>query len=253
MSSTELSEDRTAARTRMATLPQLRHWIVLPLASAALIAAAGLTLASVPAVTAADLSVDAALSRDHSAPLTAIALFINAAFSPAGGVVMIAAVCLFLLIVRRSPVNAMATGLVAAAAWVSCELFKMVVARHRPDAGALFDPLVPEPGTDSFPSGHTSLAVALAIAVFLLARGTRWQWPALAGGAVAAVAVALSRLYLGVHYPTDVAASFLASLTGAAFTTGLWNTYGLALLARLPLLARLGPIPAPGSRGPASQ
>lgn len=247
MSSTELSADRTAARTRMAILPQLRHWIVLPLVSATLIAAAGLTLASVPAVTAADLSVDAALSHDHSAPLTAIALFINVVFSPVGGVLMIAAACLFLLIVRRSPVNAMATGLVAAAAWVSCELFKFVVARHRPDAGALFDPLIPEPGTDSFPSGHTSLAVALAIAVFLLARGTRWQWPALAGGAVVAMTVALSRLYLGVHYPTDVAASFLTALTGAAFTTGLWNAYGLAVLARLPLLGRLGPVPAPGA------
>ena len=231
----------------MAILPQLRHWIVLPLFAAALIAAAGLTLASVPAVTAADLSVDAALSHDHSAPLTAIALFINAVFSPVGGVLMIAAVCLFLLFVRRSPVNAMATGLVAAAAWVSCELFKLVVARHRPDPSALFDPLIPEPGTDSFPSGHTSLAVALAIAVFLLARGTRWQWPALAGGAIVAVAVALSRLYLGVHYPTDVAASFLTSLTGAAFATGLWNAYGLAVLARLPLLGRLGPVRAPGS------
>jgi membrane-associated phospholipid phosphatase len=228
----------------MATLPQLRHWIVLPLVFAALSVAAGLTLGSVPALTAADLSVDAELSHSHSPPLTAIALFFNVVFSPVGGVLMIAALCLFLLFARRSPVNAVATGLVASAAWVSSELIKLVVARHRPDSAALFDPLTPEPGTDSFPSGHTALAAALAIAVFLLSRGTRWQWPALVTGALVAVAVALSRVYLGVHYPTDVAASFLSSLTGASFITGLWNTYGLAVLARIPFLARAGPVPA---------
>jgi undecaprenyl-diphosphatase len=231
----------------MARLPQLRHWIVLPMIFAVLIVAAGLTLRSVPALTAADLSVDAELSHDHAPALTGIALVINVVFSPVGGVLMIAALCLFLLFVRRSPVNAVATGLVAAGAWVSSELFKLLVARHRPDSAALFDPLTPEPGTDSFPSGHTALAVALAIAVFLLARGTRWQWPALVTGAAVAVTVALSRIYLGVHYPTDVAAAFLTSLTGASFITGLWNTYGLAVLARIPLLARLGPVPATNS------
>lgn len=239
--------DITAERTRLAVLPQLRHWIALPLALAVLIVAAGLAVRSDPAFTAADFSVDAALSHHHTPPRTAVALIVNVAFSPPAGVLMIAAICLFLLLVRRSPVNAAATGLVAAGSWVSSELFKLIVARHRPDSAALFDPLAPEPGTDSFPSGHTALAVAIVIALFLLARGTRWKWPVLVAGAALAVAVALSRIYLGVHYPTDVAASFLTSLTGASFTTGLWNKYGLAVLSRLPFLARLGPVPAPAS------
>lgn len=234
-----------AAAIRMASLPQLRHWIAVPLVAAALIVAAGLALRFVPGLTAAEMSVDAELSHDHSAPLTGLALFINVVFSPAGGVVMIAALCLYLLLVRRSPVNAIATGLVAAGGWVSSELFKVLVARSRPDSTALFDPLVPEPGTDSFPSGHVALASALAIAVFLLARGTRGQWPAAVLGIVAPLVVAFSRVYLGVHYPTDVTASFLTAATGAAFMTGLWNRFGLSLLARLPFLAKLGPLPAP--------
>lgn len=196
-----------AERTRLARLPQLRHWIALPLVFAVLVVVAGLTLRSVPALTAADFAVDASLSHDHTPPLTVIALFVNVVFSPAAGVMMIAAICLFLLLVRRSPLNAVATGLVATGSWVSSELFKLVVARHRPDATALFDPLTPEPGTDSFPSGHTALAAALVIALCLLARGTRWQWPILVLGAAVAVTVALSRIYLGVHYPTDVVAS----------------------------------------------
>ena len=230
---------------RMAVLPQLRHWIAAPLTAAVLIVAAGLMLRFVPALTAVDMSVDAELSHDHTPPLTGVALFLNAAFSPAGGVVMIAALCLHLLLVRRSPVNAVATGVVATGAWVSSEILKVLVARHRPDSTALFNPLIPEPGTDSFPSGHTALAAALAIAVFLLARGTHWQRPALVLGVAVALAVALSRLYLGVHYPTDVTASLLAALAGAAFATGLWNRYGLMVLSRLPFLAKLGPVPSP--------
>jgi membrane-associated phospholipid phosphatase len=230
---------------RMAVLPQLRHWIGVPLVAAALIVAGGLALRFIPALTSADMSVDAELSHDHTPPLTGVAMVINVVFSPAGGVLMIAALCLYLLLVRRSPVNAFATGVVAAGGWVSSELFKVLVARHRPDSTALFNPLIPEPGTDSFPSGHVALASALAIAVFLLARGTRWQRPAAVLGIIIAVVVALSRVYLGVHYPTDVTASFLSAATGAAFLTGLWNRFGLSLLSRVPLLAKFGPIPAP--------
>ncbi|UTT69427.1 phosphatase PAP2 family protein [Arthrobacter sp. DNA4] len=243
--SPEAASPAEAAAVRMAALPQLRHWIAVPVTAAVLIVAAGLALRFIPALTSADMSVDAELSHDHTAPLTGVAMFINVVFSPAGGVLMIAALCLYLLLVRRSPVNAVATGLVAAGGWVSSELFKVLVARHRPDSTALFNPLIPEPGTDSFPSGHVALASALAIAVFLLARGTKWQRPAAILGIVVAVAVAFSRVYLGVHYPTDVTASFLTAATGAAFLTGLWNRFGLALLARIPFLAKLGPVPAP--------
>ena len=229
----------------MAALPQLRHWVAVPVLAAVLIVAGGLALRFIPALTTADMSVDAELSHDHTPPLTAVAMVINVVFSPAVGVLMIAALCLYLLLVRRSPVNAVATGLVAAGGWVSSELFKVLVARHRPDSTALYNPLIPEPGTDSFPSGHVALASALAIAIFLLARGTRWQRPAAVLGITVAMAVAFSRVYLGVHYPTDVTASFLTAATGAAFLTGLWNRFGLLLLARMPFLAKLGPVPAP--------
>lgn len=236
-----------SGRTRMVVLPQIRHWVIWPLLLSVVTLAVGLVLKSVRALTVADLGVDQAFSRDHSPVLTSLALATATVFSPAGGVVMIALLCLLLLFVRRSPVNAVATGAVASAGWLSSEVFKVLVARHRPEAAALFDPLVQEPGTGSFPSGHTCLAVSLAVAVFLLARGTRWQWAAVAGGAAVSVGVAVSRVYLGVHYPTDVAASFIVSGTGILFCTGLWNRYALKVLVRIPLLDRLGPIPAPPS------
>jgi len=81
-------------------------------------------------------------------------------------------------------------------------LLKLIFARPRPH---LFAPLVLE--TDySFPSGHTVAATVLygLLAVFLW-RQRHYGWALLASSWVFAVAV--SRVYLGVHYPSDVLAA----------------------------------------------
>jgi membrane-associated phospholipid phosphatase len=79
---------------------------------------------------------------------------------------------------------------------------KELVDRARPEIEAVAATLGP-----SFPSGHTSTAAA-SWAAFALVAGRWWgrpSWPALAGGAVGiAVAVALSRVLLDVHWLTDV-------------------------------------------------
>jgi undecaprenyl-diphosphatase len=79
---------------------------------------------------------------------------------------------------------------------------KELVDRARPEIEAVAATLGP-----SFPSGHTSTAAA-SWAAFALVAGRWWgrrAWPALAGAAVGiAVAVALSRVLLDVHWLTDV-------------------------------------------------
>ena len=79
---------------------------------------------------------------------------------------------------------------------------KTLVDRARPTIEAVAATLGP-----SFPSGHTSTAAA-SWAAFALVAGRWWgrrAWPALAGAAVGiAVAVALSRVFLDVHWLTDV-------------------------------------------------
>ncbi|HEU5254332.1 MAG TPA: phosphatase PAP2 family protein [Solirubrobacterales bacterium] len=79
---------------------------------------------------------------------------------------------------------------------------KQLIDRARPEIEAVAATLGP-----SFPSGHTSTAAA-SWAAFALVAGRWWgrrAWPALAGGAVGiAVAVALSRVLLDVHWLTDV-------------------------------------------------
>ncbi|MFN3684721.1 MAG: phosphatase PAP2 family protein [Fimbriimonadaceae bacterium] len=65
----------------------------------------------------------------------------------------------------------------------------------------------------SFPSGHTVTSFALAVCAALMLRDRR-GWPLI----LWAVGVALSRVYRGVHWPSDVlAAAALGSVVGAAF------------------------------------
>jgi membrane-associated phospholipid phosphatase len=64
----------------------------------------------------------------------------------------------------------------------------------------------------SFPSGHTMGSMALATSLVVLAWPTRARWPVLAAGVTLVVLVSASRVYLGVHYPSDVLAGWMASL-----------------------------------------
>jgi len=66
----------------------------------------------------------------------------------------------------------------------------------------------------SFPSGHATVAVgfygALTIMLVYHLRGAA-RWTVAVLGTVLVILIGLSRLYLGVHYPTDVLAGFLAA------------------------------------------
>ena len=80
-------------------------------------------------------------------------------------------------------------------------LLKHLVQRPRPYlVVAGLSPLVPPPDPNSFPSGHTCAAFACAITWL---RTLPRRWMRVAGVALAAL-MGLSRLYVGVHFPSDV-------------------------------------------------
>jgi membrane-associated phospholipid phosphatase len=85
----------------------------------------------------------------------------------------------------------------------------LLVHRARPNVVRLDQ----APPTSSFPSGHTSAAVALygAAAILVVRYSTRaaWRRVAVAIAIVVPLIVASSRLYRGMHYPTDVLAGAL--------------------------------------------
>lgn len=231
------------AHTRLRRLPQIHHWILWPAVIASVTLAAGLITTSVPAVTATDFKMVQVLNSNHAEALNVAAVVINAVFSPVGGVFILIMMFFILLMWCRSPVNAVAVVSVTVAGWLTSESFKFLVARPRPDTAALSELLIPEPSSYSFPSGHTALATSLAVALYLLFRGTRWQRITIIGGVIVALTVAVSRVYLGVHYPVDVVASFFTSAAGILFFSGLYNQYASRILDRLTWLRRFGPIP----------
>lgn len=248
MSSVTLSPEQMSARTRLMVLPHLRHWILIPVILSVLTLMLGFAVTWTPSIMATEFRFDQLLSRNHDGPLNAIALGVDTAFAPSGIIAILAVIFLYLLLIRRSPVNAVAVCSVAAIGWLSSEIFKIIVAEPRPNSQLLQNPLLASDGSDSFPSGHTTFAVAVAIALYFLARNTKWSTFAFIGGLVFALAVAASRIYLGVHYPSDTLGSFLVAITAITFYAGLWNRYGLAVLHRVPFLSRFGPIPPAANR-----
>jgi undecaprenyl-diphosphatase len=103
-------------------------------------------------------------------------------------------------------IGAIAIGLASA----GNQAFKAVLARARPD---VLDPIVDERGF-SFPSGHALLGMTawgiLAVLVMRSRLPLNVRRGVVAVLAVLIVLIGLSRVWLGVHYPTDVLAGWTA-------------------------------------------
>jgi undecaprenyl-diphosphatase len=117
------------------------------------------------------------------------------------------AIALVLAVLWRRPSLFLTVVVADALADLLAELGKAVFDRHRPFETQLGPPT----STHSFPSGHS--ATAFACATVLASLAPRWRVPFF----VLAALIAFSRIYNGVHYPTDVlAGSALGVLVGLA-------------------------------------
>tara|TARA_R110002124_G_scaffold63350_11_gene173001 strand:+ start:6596 stop:7330 length:735 start_codon:yes stop_codon:yes gene_type:complete len=97
---------------------------------------------------------------------------------------------------------------------LACNLLKRLIGRGRPeyflDLGAFhFQPVLNDWSFQSFPSGHSTTAIATAFVLgFMSPRWFRLILPI-------ALLTALSRIVIGMHYPTDVAAGLVLGTLGA--------------------------------------
>lgn len=94
---------------------------------------------------------------------------------------------------------------------------KQWFSRARP---SLWESISPETSY-GFPSGHAMGSMTLALVLILLAWPTRWRWPAMVTMPAFVIMVGLSRIYLGVHYPSDILAGWAAASVWAIGVYGL--------------------------------
>lgn len=97
----------------------------------------------------------------------------------------------------------------------------------RPFAIGLGHAFFTHKATSSFPSNHTIIIATFAFALILDRRRAGWGTLALAG----AVLVGMSRVYLGVHFPLDIAGGLLLAPLAAAVTIPVWRRAGAPLTA----------------------
>jgi membrane-associated phospholipid phosphatase len=136
---------------------------------------------------------------------------------------------------RRVPWSVLPIGVAAAIASQAATLLKSVFDRPRPFAQGLWSGLGSLPHSGSMPSGHAATAAAAATALGMLVPGAR---PA---AYVLAALICVSRVYLGVHFASDVlAGAALGALIGAGVVVAVRRLLGDRLADPTP--------PARGSR-----
>ncbi|MGE0002268.1 MAG: phosphatase PAP2 family protein [Fimbriimonadaceae bacterium] len=125
-----------------------------------------------------------------------------------------------LALFRSVSTRTLLIGLVAA---IVASLVRLLVEptfdRLRPSNLEFARPMEEVYGASSFPSGHSTLVAALVVAMLLVGtgkRGATWLF------ALWAVLVGLSRIAVGVHFPSDVLGGFALGASVAALVVMMW-------------------------------
>lgn len=184
-------------------------WSAFAFAGALFFAIAWNVTASTSLV-ALDARIATWLHAHATAPLTALMLAVTHLNSTAG-ITLWSVVFAVVLARLRERYWILTLALSVCGAMLLNLLLKGAYERLRPHFD---DPLVTL-GTYSFPSGHTTAAVAFygVLAAFLVSRfyDTRKRAACVAGAIAAVALVAFSRMYLGAHYLSDVVAAVCSS------------------------------------------
>ncbi|HEX3109166.1 MAG TPA: phosphatase PAP2 family protein [Thermoanaerobaculia bacterium] len=148
------------------------------------------------------------------------------------GVATIGGIVLIVLLVRKRFRWAMYVAFTAAGGGALDWELKRYFARARPAVAQMLK----HASGYSFPSGHAmgSTVVFGALAYLVLRAPIRWRWKsaAIALASTLVIGVALSRVYLGVHWISDVGAGVTAGLLWLTMTTVAYETFRRIHLVR---------------------
>jgi membrane-associated phospholipid phosphatase len=121
-----------------------------------------------------------------------------------------------LMLWNRRRGRAMLVVATMAGAEVLLSVLKNHFHRQRPDP--FFDERLPP--SYSFPSGHALLSFC-CYGLLAALGSARMRWPIRICSAALILAIGFSRIYLGVHYPTDVIAGYLAAIAWTAVVAAI--------------------------------
>jgi membrane-associated phospholipid phosphatase len=174
--------------------------------------------AKTPAVTRADIRLDEHLVPMRDAALTFGAKGATLVAQAAVGAVLAVVVPIGLWLMRRRRDALVAACLMVGSLGVAFTA-KALVSEHRPPQRLW---VIPPDNPASFPSGHATVAAAVALLLALLVRG-RARVLVVTLGALFALCVGFARVYLGVHYPVDVVGGYLVAAGVSLVVAGFFD------------------------------
>lgn len=129
-------------------------------------------------------------------------------------------ICVLLLILKKTRTTGLVCSCSLAATFlINNIILKNIVARTRPyEVVEGLNRIIGAQSDYSFPSGHSGASFAVAVVMFM-EMPKKYGVPAL----IVATLIALSRLYVGVHYPSDVIAGILTGTLYAVITVTIYR------------------------------
>jgi membrane-associated phospholipid phosphatase len=197
-----------------------------------------------PTVQEVDSAVEQWISSRRTPLASAFFATISMVAGPVGMVALVGTVLAVLMARRRFRLGAYLAITAAGGALLNQSL-KLHYLRQRPD---LKEALLGATGY-AFPSGHAMMGTVILGALAYLASRSRTSWrstsAALAALATTALAIGISRIYLGVHWTSDVGAGFAAGMLWLAATTTGYELFRQYRLGQVDMAERRQAASAP--------
>lgn len=210
-------------------LPQLEHWIIVPLIVVLAIGAIGRIVSLTPEVGAAESQVLAALDPVRSGLLLAVAGFVHGIFSAPWVYGIIAALTAWLALVKRSGRDAAGFAVTAVTMVVVASIAQQIIGRPAPGLG---DGVLTAEVGSSLPSAAVCAAIGISLAFLVASRRHISGMAVLLAGAGVSLVVALSALLTSSAYVLDVVLSLPVAWAGVVLGCGLANRVVPAMAER---------------------